>query len=1003
MLSIGIASIVALTGAPTEPAHALLGGLVNGVGDVLDGVTGGGPLDGVVDNVTNTVGSTTGIVDSLLPGPNAPTYNAPPAFVKTGVPGAGAQIANGTVMLVWSGDDVALPFPVQAGRDKDFLAVVDAEPYSSTYGKVITTAELPSIIGGVPGGPNDTSAHNDPHHMTAYTAYTDPDTRQKFTFAGGVISKNVFRFNVTSVRSIGQADAVVCGETATQSSLTDDFIVMPNGNMMFTYMGSFGYSGNELGAGTPLGGGTTSEFKPMRTAKTLLDVDLLGIEVNVCQPGLLGGASEDISADEDTYLGEYQWAPTQGPSANVSRRAPNHEDPSRSGSNKGLFFAENFNASKEALPHGMFPSYDARYLLVADYAVPVSIGAAVGNTLNNLPGITTPLSSIATFSTFGAAVRVARINPLTLDPVPDYGNVGTNGYYDPDTITYGGAESDMYALDGSPSSDPADYMHSISVVPDGPRHEQVAFHEEPEGLMPFAMPHQPYHCKDQAGWNAGADKKFGTADDPLGDTACANSTKVLHHGSSVNSMCGGTMYYTANVRLPQSANGGSGPLWHAVYDVGPCSGVSYHAVMEDDRFVVQPIAGIESPNAQDVLTPPVFDRDHPRQHSRRMITFDFRPLISKGNGITQDCDGDGYKTEDDLDCGAQYVDPIQCGFPQALARPSGSNTSLGRPLSLPGVGVAMSPAAYVNKTGTPGKGGFNKLVHNNRAIDCPRVLGAVGQFETGSNPFEPLGPGIPAGLPTTQTGNNITYPGVGYTQFATTIPRIHSDTDVGGAPTLTNINTAQNINTTGGPHFTLGDRVGFCVPTGASNGLASCKAGSYYDLRPDANTGAPITIYPDTQADLLNCVAGTSAYKGGSPNGVDPMCVARVMFMQYFVELNHVPAPGTGSDGDRTICMMLVNRVTGESRMDPLWVDELTKQPCLDFDGAHRQRTTFGLLGDDICPAGGNQTAGNYCWPGARGGKGGGKPHAGSFERDGANLSSPGYYPPTSLNPDGNI
>jgi hypothetical protein len=49
--------------------------------------------------------------------------------------------------------------------------------------------------------------------------------------------------------------------------------------------------------------------------------------------------------------------------------------------------------------------------------------------------------------------------------------------------------------------------------------------------------------------------------------------------------------------------------------------------MDDDRFVVQPIAGIESNTSQDVLVPPVFDRDYPREHSRRMLTMDFRPLL----------------------------------------------------------------------------------------------------------------------------------------------------------------------------------------------------------------------------------------------------------------------------------------------------------------------------------------------------------------------------------------
>ncbi len=937
---------------------------------------------------------------------------APAAKVRAGAPGANATIANGAVILAWTADAVALPVPSQLGRDKDFMAVIDVEPYSSTYGKVIWTTELESVLiaGGVPGGVIDGSAHNDPHHMLAYTSYTDAATKKKYTFAGGVISKNVFRFDITSVRSVPQAEAVVCGATPTQSSLTDDFTMMPNGNIMFTYMGSFSYGHNSLGAGLPEGGGTVTEFRPLRNAKTALD--LLGLNV-LCMPGLAGGASEALGADTDTFLAEYQTAPTVGPSAFVPRRGQLHADLQSfraTGANKGIFYLGNTNAAREAHPHGMVLSYDAKYLVAADYAVPVSIGAAAANLVNNIPGLTTQLSSFLTFSTFGVAVRVMNVNPATLDAVPAYGAAPVNGYADPAVITYGpvAGEGSEYSLAAPSTGNPAGYMRSISVVPDGPRREQVAFHEESEGLMPFAMFHQSHHCPDQAGWSKGPNGIFGDGDDGMGDKVCAGA-EVEHHGSSVNSMCGGTMFYTANVRLPQSANGGRGPVWHAVYDVGPCSGVSYHAVIDDDRFIVQPIAGIESPADQDVLGPPVFDRDYPRQHSRRMLTLDFRPLISKGNGISLDCNGDGEQDEEDLGCGAVFVDPIQCHYPGSAfrLRPVGGfsvNSAVGRPLTAPGdAGVVIAPVPYAAATGTPGAAGFNLLVHNNRANDCPRVLGAVGQMETGSHITEP-GVGIPTGAPTTETGNNGAFPGVGYTQFATLITKVLSDTDAGGAPTLTNINTAQNMNSNGGPHFTHQDRIGFCVPTGQVGGVATCKAGSYYDLTPDVTAeGSPRNIFPNAGADFAACAAGTSGYNGGAAGAVDPKCVQRVMFMQYFVELNHVPAPGTGSDGDRTICMMLVNRVTGETAMDPLFVDELTFQPCLDFDGAHRERTTFGLLGNDTCGTGGNSIAGDYCWPGARGGKGGAKPHGGSFERDGANLIGPGYFPPVSANPDGNI
>ena len=76
-------------------------------------------------------------------------------------------------------------------------------------------------------------------------------------------------------------------------------------------------------------------------------------------------------------------------------------------------------------------------------------------------------------------------------------------------------------------------MQSISVLPDGPRREKIAFHEEPEGAMPFAVFHQPHHCPDQAGWSKGADGKYGTADDGLGDKVCPGQ-EIPHNGASMN-------------------------------------------------------------------------------------------------------------------------------------------------------------------------------------------------------------------------------------------------------------------------------------------------------------------------------------------------------------------------------------------------------------------------------------------------------------------------------------
>jgi hypothetical protein len=90
--------------------------------------------------------------------------------------------------------------------------------------------------------------------------------------------------------------------------------------------------------------------------------------------------------------------------------------------------------------------------------------------------------------------------------------------------------------------------------------------------------------------------------------------------------------------------------------------------------------------------------------------------------------------------------------------------------------------------------------------------------------------------------------------------------------------------------------------------------------------------------------------------------------------------PGTGSDGDRTICLGKFDRKTGATVLDTSFTDEILGTPCLDFDSQARD---------------------GWTWPGTRGKKGGAKPHAAAFERDGAPLFGPGYYPATPLNPDG--
>lgn len=124
----------------------------------------------------------------------------------------------------------------------------------------------------------------------------------------------------------------------------------------------------------------------------------------------------------------------------------------------------------------------------------------------------------------------------------------------------------------------------IIQVPDGPRVEGVRIHEEPEGLMSFSM---------------------------------LNGTK--NKGAFTASMCGGVLYYTPDVTV-------ANPQFKEVYDAGPCTGASVFTITPNDHFMIMPVAGIQSPGD------PVFNRDYPGEHSRRVLVLDIRPLLKKGSG-----------------------------------------------------------------------------------------------------------------------------------------------------------------------------------------------------------------------------------------------------------------------------------------------------------------------------------------------------------------------------------
>jgi len=492
---------------------------------------------------------------------------APEAISKT----TGKVIPNGTVLLAWTGDDIL----DDQNADSDFLTVIDAEPDSTTYGKVIWTANLPSILGANKPGTallHTSDIHNEPHHNSAYTTYIDPVSKKKYLFAGGLISGNIFRFDITDVRKIPKAEIAVCGLELLKSSLTDDFVVLPNGHIAATFMGGTAYYGP----------GTVVEFHPLRKGVCAGGLPYLPIP-------LVG----DILQNDKQYLSENSAVVLN---SGVTRYTPQHLT--------GIS-----DAGLEAYPHGMQLTYNGNYLVTSDYANPLVLGAGdpIANlfsdyfTYNPLP---TDLTSLRQF---GTTVRVWRANDLKKGPI------------------------------------------SVSQVPDGPRIEDVYLHEEPEGLMGLALPHSKGHTDPQTG------------------------QLVPHNGAFAASMCGGTLYYTSNILAPQTANNGQGPEWKSVYDVGPCTGVSYFAISDDDKYLFLPIAGENSPGDH------VYERDYPGEHDRRLLSLDIRPLLAKG------------------------TDPIDCDFPAADSSRPGNST-----LGLPIAGNAL-----------------NNRVHNNGAQDCPVVVGQV--------------------------------------------------------------------------------------------------------------------------------------------------------------------------------------------------------------------------------------------------------------------------------------
>lgn len=426
-------------------------------------------------------------------------------------------------LVAWTGDE--------DGANSDFVAVIDADPKSSHYGKVISTKSLPETpVGahmiallptvGFSAYPTKIppSILNEPHHVS------DKLTRSKEFYMGGLISGNVFKVNLASLPTLPDIQLVgspnpPAGQTIIRKidfTGADDFRVVsrPEGEyVLATFMGGRVSKAGDL----KRGGGPTQTPGGLVLIKpdgSIIDFDATTppvgqtpIPANLIQPG-----------DKGKDIGELA-----NPHAIDIRTDLKGDKGDRTRTN-GL-------------------------VITSDYADPLSLVTAIP-------------SPYAT-STFTQKLR-------TTVRLWDLGAILT-------------------AIGPTSSVRP----YKVIQMPDGPRVEnQIPIHEEPAGLMSVDFLHQ------------GA-----------------------HKGAFAASMCGGVLYYSADVTV-------ANPVFKEVFDFGPCAGASVFTITPDDNYLIIPIAGIESPGD------PTYNAGL-HNYDRRVVQLDIQKLLAAGTEFACDAPTSG--------------------------------------------------------------------------------------------------------------------------------------------------------------------------------------------------------------------------------------------------------------------------------------------------------------------------------------------------------------------------
>jgi len=590
--------------------------------------------------------------------------------------------------------DGVLGLPAGALPDADFLAVIDANPISPTYGHVVNTAEMPAvygqhllsvtenfvddalgalglpnhgvfdddILGGVPNFnsatnglppvvPAPSSVLNEMHHHSVVPT-VQPDGKIT-TYYGGLISANIFGCDITDPMNIHPAPNStleniplhasntqnLCGLTVSGASPigyyfsgTDDLEWNPvTGHYYTTMMGAGSNRGN-FGGGT---GSVPASLPPVLTTPGgIQELDpFVGAAIanySAVPQAAVPGHGKYVNGTD--MLGPKRYAPrTQIVFGGVDGNGQCTGQPLCL-PGVAPFNQIGHDSGAVNLDTGIDQGPDTALL-----AHPHGIGLRTDLTGTkgdkNGKKVGTTNGGILVTSDYADPVSLA-ITGSGEGPATSAQDLGT-------TVRFW----DVGNLSAGP--------YAIAQMPDGPRHEENQIHEEPEGLMAMRVTH-----------NHG------------------------HKGMFAASMCGGAVYYSPDITVVN-------PKFTLVYDFGACTGASVFTITQDDNYIIMPVSGIQEPGD------PIYNRDYVGEHDSRMAVLDIRKLLSAGNSFT---------------CNAA---------PASAWNNTGATTPLGQKAT-----VGPSGIVY-NNPGDMHSGGV--FWPNNASKDCPDLVDQVNLSGAGQD------------------------------------------------------------------------------------------------------------------------------------------------------------------------------------------------------------------------------------------------------------------------------